>query len=1379
MLTKASRLIKTTNRAHSLLKKYPQLAEQIKLYRESQKVSNSNDFKQIEKLMRTDYEFQEIKNTFEKDARDLMLCEPDAVTAIINLYFKTRAASGFSERLLVTLLKMLFANSRVNETWTTGTDIGSTTLYNSEKFLALMKDIRVLGTRNYVGNYSVSKTIIDNLRGMRYKNFEIVQIFTNKVYFELFKEEYLPGLFDSLETPESVHADALVYERFDKILESDQFSGFMDRVFSVVEFNPYREYNYPYSGSNEDIKEFESAVENVTKALGQARERYLKLFDAICQVRDYYMKLKEPEKFAFIKHNPQLLIDFLALEEQLIKAGFIMPKDVISEQSSDEITGLVLEQMMLQQGYDEEYIANLFQLVAKSGNEGESYKKFLSEGKLKEREDLFRLIYTLTDYVSFRTPYVDLPDIYNNSKFNQMFDRVVSPDFPTEFTAKLQYLMENNYRYVDVKNISIANYYYTKPFDFLRKFFQNVLSRLQLEKESPRALFYINGINKKLIIDSPVDNLVQRTLSTSTIDVEFLIDIISAIKFTDMETIFKILEKQNIKEMFNFINDRFSDMSTKFSYKSLLAQLLICMKLNPQFVSYKSDIDDLLKNLLKEENFEYFLNTDRKHLLPLSDEKSTVLMIFNFLKIEYNDFIVKEGLAEKLDKTLQFLYTNINLNWVAQPYYDPAYAQIMEALKNHYNSESDLTSLCFNYKDDLPEDVHPHFLFNNGNKLLGVYLINIDEVLSNGDLYFKKVLISHLFKKRFDVDLEIRFLEAQKLFKNSEYFVNYDFELNLDTAYIESVMRRDGDADIKKVLHHIDMLLENPENFNNDKLTSISLLKVHIQKIAQTFNKFGVVSQKLAAESIGQIRFMLHLLAKFAIKNETRTNLNTINSGLALLEHKYAGDMPTQTAYPFEGVRLGLANYKSNGYFAQKELEFLNYRFFKNTEYHVVKEWKDELSASLGPLDYFEASTDILTTDLANLKKVLLPVVDGRKIVQSNEFSFYWDYTSMGNDAEKQLAESIDQIVNQQNASKLTATQTHKVALLNFMYEFRATNKFINIFEQMFNLPFWEKFLNALMIADSHEAKSVFTDEIVSSVTHEKTQLYDSYRERIEQIKDVRDKLSHYQKLINEIIPREYASAADGYQKNMLYEYWNKVKLDYAELLYQYRDNFVEEYKTHKNTPYKDTINTLIYNHEDSRAENTEGDVEHLAQGSMLRTFDTVIKMFLLQTGLSTNTVNSLKAHHQSLIEQQTFIPSPLLFTKLNNVEISEIFDQEDYAFFNKIFPHSELSKVQGLGASDLMISLGLMLDRKVVEAHELRSYVNNVYKSSSTSASKLNEAIIQLFDNRLSNSSRFAHDYAQNYIHQKSNGLNDSDMKNLEEILKVMRGKLTRQEEK
>lgn len=1376
MLRKARRILNIRRNQYSLFKKYPQLETQLQLYRESQQLINSDDYKQIQKLLRIEYAGIENKFNFEKEGRNLLLTEPDYISSIIDLYFKYRNKYGYSEKLIVSLLKLLFIHSRIHENWTSGTDIGMNTFYKSEKFLAILKDIRILATHNHLGNYNVSKTVIDNLRGLRYKSFEIVKIFCNKIYYELFNEEYIPGTFDSIESFDKIHADGLIYERLDNILESDQFVGFMNRVINAVDFKDTKENYQETSENNGNIIQFEIAMNQVVKTVGNLQEKYLQLFDSICQMRDYYMKLKETEKFNFIKNNPQLYLDFLTLEEELIKAGVIMPKDVVDDKNSYETTELILEQIIIQNGYEEDYLGQLFKTFGKNNDKKESYQQYMNESNLKERENIFRLIFTLTDYIAIRTPYSDLTDIYSNPRFNDIFERSIPKNYHEDFVSKLHYFMDNKYRYVDMKSLSIANFYYTKPFIFLRDFFFKVLSRLDIENETPRAIFYINVINKKLMIPQDFKNNLDKQIENKLVNNEFVIDMISTFRYLNSNLIDKLSEKYLNNELLNFFESKINDYSIKFSYKILLVQYLALLKLNPKCNNYHKKIDKIIISFVKEENLEYCTNTERKYLIPLSEEKRSVMSILLFIKAEYSEAVEQKGLSDKLSNTLQFLYRNRNLDWEAGYYYDPVYVQVFNALQKNYSQESDLTSLCFNYKDELPQDIHPHFLFNNGDKLLGVYLNNPQDSKEEGTLYLKSKIVSHLFKKKFGIDIEIRNLEIEKCFKNPQYYVDGDFELDQNTKYIEEIMDRDRSNDINKITDHIYRISNNPKNFDHSKKEALNILKFYTDKISKTIDKFGLVDNKLKIECIVQLRFILNLLAKLSMSNEARTNLNTLSSSLSGLESTSENFNLQQSKYAFEGIRLGLSGYKSNSYFAKRGLEILNYRFFKNKNYFVISEWKDELNNVLGPLDYKINEKEYLVTNMSTLDKMLLPKVGGRNIIASEFFSLYWDYKSMGNSEEKGLSEEMERILKAQNKVSINDKQNYKISLLNMMYQFRTLDNFDQFFNKFFNLPFWNKFVEKINEANEGEIESVYSDTIVSNVLFQKNQPINIYKEKIEGIKDIKEKLNYYQKLINEIIPQEYANTIESYYKNSLYEYWNKIKEDYFELLHDYKTEFAEEFKTQHKTPFKDVINTLIYQHEESNSVNDQSTNNVHSKGAMLKVFNEILKLFLIKTSTSSDKINSLKAKYHEMIGAQTFLEDIHVTDKLHHITIGELFNEEDYDFFNYYLSHASLKDVKNSSISDLLITLGLMIDKKVVEAYEVKFYVDNVYNVSGSRNDLYKTAIINLFDNRISNANRFAHDYAQNYLYQKSLGVNEDDKQKLEEILKIMRGKFKRQ---
>ena len=1368
MLKRIGFLAKNGNRLFGLSKEFPALSKQLDSFRETQEVFNSKDYRQISKLFSLENQNYKRRSAFKRETVTMMLGEKNFGTRLLKKYFTERKEFGFDDKMLMEVIKRLSQYKDIMDNSSFADDVLFYNLFSSEIFLVLLKDVRLLCTRNFVSNTNTIKMILDSLRQLGYKDQELIELVCNKIYFEQFGCELVDGTFDDLERTEKINIDGLMNERLAVIMESDRFRHFSDRLLKATDFAYVNPNQMERENSDDKLAdEFANSLNDVRNTLFNYKNRFFKILDAVCQLRDYYMKLQENEKQVFIKKNPSLLIDFLEFEEQLIELGIIMPKDVLDKKGSKEVTDMVLKAFLLENDVDideMEKMASLFE-VKEEKKKFDSYDELLVQNRKQKTEDLLKLLISLVDYSKTRVSCIDSKDDYKDGKFDEFID-ILEKNSKTEgFNTKLKNMIDTNYRMIDEKQVKLAEHYYTKPFSYLRDFSFKFVNKLNTENLTTQSKFNIRILKEKLLIDSEQFNDIVEESKEDFLSLVDPVSFLSSAKEVSYKEFKHFLNTRLDNSLMDFIKTNIENESVKIGYRLFLLQILFFIKTDQSFKQHHSQADKLFKHFLSESNLRYFLNTHRKFQVPVSGNAVKMMMFLRYAEKEYKEYIEENGLVDLMRQTTVFLRTTLNMDWHLQDIRDPVYFHILNGLNNFYEAEQRLARACFDLDGILSKNCSPQFLFIDGDKLKVVNLLKSDKKEGSFDVVYKNKITEYICEKEFGVKVNTADIEIKRFFEDKDYFLNHDFRIKNISKYVKDKMGVGGN-DVVSVFGEEVVSVVDGCSVGKEAESALLDVKGKLVSVVNNARNIRVINNKDYNNCLVQISFLLDLV-KSIVKEEDKGRIETLNNKLNTLKQEKKEE---NKEISFRGKRLGLSGYKSNGFFARKELELLNYNLFRKDGYFVFEEWEEELKPYLSRLDFDNASDDYLYTNYSTLQNTLLPLVTGREIIKNNKINSYWDYSVVDNDnKENDLNSYMNSIVSKQK-EQLSSQHKQKLATLNMLYEFRTVEDFNGFFAELVELPLWNYIFSKADKESLIDIDSIFTNNDLFNFENTTNNNIDNYKEKIEGLKDMKKKMGYYQKLITEDIPLEFANAKDEQTRDMLYNYSNKVKQDYIELMEEYNSDFVESYKTHGQTEYKDSKNELIFEEGEDELDTTLPTKPN--HDIRLTRITDLIRFKILN---SKNVVNSYTENYTRKIGTGEFLVNRNLPLLDYTVKISDVFGEEEYSFFDKYLPHGQIREIGDMAINDLLITISLMIDSRYVNLTEMTTFLNNHYTNNKTLTEEEKESILNLFDNRIDNSTKFAHDFARRKIQQNNNQLKDKDFEKFVKVFSLSRSGLNR----
>lgn len=1368
MLKSVNGLAKGLRRSFSITKSYPALYGAFEKFKNSQDVSMSHQYQQMVNLLVFEANSQKRKSDILIDIQRMVLSENDFGIKLLKKYFESRKEVGYDEKILLTVLRNLGLYIQIMKNNQFTDDVLFSNLYSSEIFLSFMKDVRLCFTRNKVTNLYNIKHIFDSFRMLKYKDYELLEFIANKIYFDQFGEEYIEGTFERLERAEKIHIDELVMERIDDVLQSDKFKDFMDKILSAANFQPKRIQDIA-SVKDEQTKEFLSSLDSVKFGLQLYSKFFFKILDAISQLRSYYIRLQEEEKQAFIQQNPSLLLDFLEFEEQLITLGVIMPKDVLEKKESPEITEMVLEQFIL----ENTSFADEFEQIFKSLNidyyedQTETYEELFEQTKYQRELDALKLLAALVEYTKIKTSCVDSEDNFNDSMFKEIVDPKNSEELQS-YGKRLKTIMEENYRYIDISNLKLAEYYYGKPFTFIREFIQNYLDRYEIKENDFKLNLYKYILQEKIIMGKP-DSALKNMILTGEMNEDRISELINNIKELDFDFLSKAFEMNKSNAFLGYLEEKVSNISIKTGFRLVVLQLLIFLKSDPKYNVNKETVDSIIKKFLCNENFDFFLNSYRKFLVPVNEDSRKALLILNYCLIEYNDYLKKNDLLETCKNTITFIRNNMEMDWELHKHRDPIYIQILEALSNHFNQKQHIAKACFSIKSSISSAFDPHFLFFNGDKLKAVYLLKTNKHEDKFSVQFNNSMIKLFYKNKFNIDIDIEYVEMRELFEDPEYFVTHNFELKKDGENILKKFEISNQSVLKTFELSLNAMLDGVELEGRVKGT-FEELRVLLQRTLRVSENYSLVSQKGHQASLVQLSFILDLISNLITDKDIKERLTALRQELQAIQRQNNTDVVEEG--PLSGVRLGITGNRENGYFSKAELQLLNYSLFQKSNYFLISSWESELRKNLNQLDYNEDEDNYTDTNFTTIQNCLIPNINGRRVATNSKFDLYWDYEAMGDQEESELGKQLNDVLKRESDSKINDVNRKRLSLLNLLYEFRTIENFDSFFKELLKLPFLDIYMEK---ADSDElpvGKGLYSNDDLIEFASSSHPVIDDYQKRIEGFKDIKKKITLYQELIKETLPLEYAKAKDSHTKELLYNFSKKAKADYISLLNQYNREFVERDQLFTGYEYKDMNNELIYDEsEPLKQREMEDRPDYDLRAACI---NSVIKLRLLRQNQDNTLANT---YRQRYADGSFLVKRELSFLSFDTT-LGSVFTETDFAFFDTYLPHNQLREVKDLSLNDLLITLGMMIDSKSVNLLEMERYLNEHYQDKDKLDSEAKKSILDLFTTQVNNSIRFSHDFARRSIQHKTKQVKDKDLESFENVFGIQRSKLIRQKE-
>ena len=1331
----------------------PGFLKELKEYKTEEDIIKNNNYRIFESLYKQDKIFEENQESYEKFFNENVITDVNLSANIIKEYFILRKKLGFNEKILSQCLDFLVRHKNLRgDIMTTGDDIMGQRFFESNLWKFLLKDINLLLHPKMELDSQSFLEILGNLRKLGYKDLDFVkQVFfkiENKLGIE--REGYDKNF--NLEFFEDI-----LKEDNRNFLKDDKLKNYLASILNIKDRNYEKIENNEENNekNNEELKILDNCLNEIGFFLEKINKQNLKLFDSIEKVRENYISLKEEQKSKILKKNPELLLDFLQIEDSLISTGLIMPKDLIDSENNKDTLDLVNKKIITESNLDPQ-VFDLLLKINKKKKERYEISDLIKKGELNEKNNFFECLKELV--------FLSIEDIenyeYKNTYFNEIFRKFLKDEFSkTEEFLKNKKMREFD-NYYSGKGEIVGIYYYTQVFNFLKTELPAFFEKINIDDLSLKNLFGIIIKNKLLM-----NNCEDLNINFENLKNEELLLILENYIFFKPEMLLKIAnQKKDL--LVNLIEDLFQSFTTKIETKISILNSLIF--LNEKFDFDNSLVSNLVLTFMNQENLLELNNTYR-----ISINKKDYY--YNFWKI--NQYMINEKInLEKLEKKL-LTKLLIKMDFFMESDYDdrtskdPIHYNLLKVLKKNLESDMKFDKFYFSgLRRNIPKFYYPHVLNVFNNEVFAIYLLRENENEDSNEIFLRENLIKKIFLREKSLEINFKYIKMSDFMKDKNYYQNYNFDINIGDDEISTILNKLEINKKNELLEEIGYLFKS-ENIREN--LSLLTVEYYVSKILEDINKM-TLNNNFLYDKYNQLKFFL-IIFQDLTKNE---NCQNILEKIDLKINLFKTEKNDKMELDFIGKRYGIQKIENlENYLQCKETEFLNYSLFKNTEYFIFDSWKKDFE-NLSTINLLE-DWKLTQTKYGLLKKTLIPCVKGREVTRFNNLSIFWNIFENQNVSleTKKIFENYDSIVeNNENFNLLNGENKFKLSLLNMAYEFRGLNEYNNFFNDFFNLKFWEK----IMKMKNKKTKNNFFDleeyQILNKGLFERKSLY---KNNVEKIIEKRKELDYWQNLVEIEIPQKFSDSMGKEEKSKFKDIHSQAKVKYHDLLREYKNEITENRTIFSDVDFKDVINIVNYqNLENENSENQKKIFNSLNvdnfQGNVVNNLLKNVLLYKKKFEISFNDEESKLFNDYEKQIENTFLEKSVDFKIfVGDEKIENIFEESDFKFFEKYFPSSELELFKNEKIINLFGILNLFFNEKISQNFEKELFIKTTLsKANQISDSKISEESIKnLFTKKFNNKEKFDLDKNENFNFQNTMKISKKEKEIYKEMLSIERG--------
>jgi hypothetical protein len=1201
-------------------KEIKKIADRLQSYQKDKNHVSNHLYYSIEKIYKYDVLVEEkvkhLKN-FPENMKDI---SSSLNADLVREYFKIRLEVGFNESLLAGLLRTLAGQTHRNHDYRElKADIAGPFLLQSPIFKLVVDDIRLLTFEKMEIDLSKLASIVRSLTKLDYKDPALMKKLLDKMMYLIRNpKSAINELGDN--SKEQLLQPSL--QNYSQILDKSVFKGFLDDIMQIKNepINANRALKELKRIENEDVEDLDQLLTRLDSVISNYKTINIEFLNTIMSIRSYYFDLKEEEKLALLKSHPDIYLDFLRLENNLIKCGFLMPRDLLESSSKEdqESVSLLLENLILEVGADPKFISDLLQLNDKSTRLSDSNENFSESSILRDTQNssggiqlaskneqiiqdeanrftsddsyfyarVLEVLESILDNMRSRTSCIDPKDNYRFEGFRYAFNDSGNSirDVMKDKLGKIPFDPSASFQVIDEEKTNIGHFYFTKAFDICHEISQQLLQDLKTKiRESPfnseTDLLDLEGSIRLFLVGQKVLNIdlikfaeekvISQLESGAPISIEALQTVARATEHLSHPILAKIINIAGEKNLFNpnvveklfKSDDPLSEhINVAFFYYSVLS------------LSESKDnlaaLKKLIFNFASNENLKSIYYFHYKKEIPVTYEYHKLYYVLQFIKEHEKEFSEHSDMKSMTDFEKARIkvnsYLNIDFQYLIQG--DPVFAMIFNKMIET-NPETAQNLQDLHLLLDIPLPILPPIVFKTpaATHCLVLNLPNENEnsVSSAVRRAFLKSRISNS---------EIQIINIVKFFADNEFYrsMNFDFSQNLDEILkgIWEIKHSNQGAEMKAVEAIFSI---SSHNLKDSK--KLKDQKSHFIKIFSNIERSVSNSQSFDDTKMSIIRKALVFYIKAFLEVLSREILESQKVELQNLANEIGGKIPAnqlafcEFPFSFHGKRFSLEKIIKSDAANVDCRNFINYKTFSDPSYIFIESWRNEIEEYLDPMQFSE-SVDSFYTKNGRFKKLLLPCVTGRQISRPS-FQFFWEELAYStNKDQKQKVITYETIASLNNYSRLNMRNRWRVSLLNFVYELKTQANLQETLTRIFELDFWKILLKNRN--ESANAKGIQKNDIENVdplLTYSDVEYFinrsikakivaSPYEDFMKSKIEIKKSLEYWKDLFEVTLPKLYSLAESDLARQNIHDTYVNAKEKYMEALTAYENDF-------------------------------------------------------------------------------------------------------------------------------------------------------------------------------------------------------------------------------
>lgn len=1375
----------------------------------------STFFKQLTKVMAFKSEEELICQKLQRDFLSEIYTGDTPIIDLLNAYFQTRKQIGRNENVIHSTLELLAGyHSLQGDHFFHLRDLFGKDLFSSAKFEELIEDLSVFLRPDMEFDAGVFAKIIDCFKILGYKNRKVLLAILDRALVDLkgktdlgrasaqFSKVFSEDVKRIMQIDSTY---AMTGEQKLKVIEQAAGAG-LEGAQLARKSDEIGEFSNEHSLADEEVLEAEKAVE-ILRGASLASEQLIFEFRAgVTALRDNYFSLKHPQKIQLLRRNPELLLDFLSIEEQMIQIGLLMPVDLLSSDNQADTNEIALNQSALEAGVD----SRLSKAVRPLPDTSETHANIFAE-KNRQREIRSAVVVAkIVGWMRTPRPSVDPDDDITDTRFGYLFgrdNRAYEKLMDDASPNKLRTLQEQG-SIVSKEGAKVPVYIYSYAFKDFADSLRQGLDSLRFDEYTYETNLLLSGalsfaglaepkVEAALAAGKPqpLNTSTSSGLSEKKADAFFVEGLGSLLEFVPWKGFVDWLAAIDQSDLFSQVSD--SLISTN-GYRHFKADLLFLAEAARQSRALSPSAEAAARQVASTgvEVFESLLDTHRKTVLP---DDGSLLKAWTYLAaaemagpkapLASSDSAEspsksQAALSPSVARSLSSIEGLLVQDHSISIQRDRPYFSIYNSVRSQFSGIDSL--LRMRVSEFLPPQLAPVVVASTNGGLKSLHLLPFG--VTRDSVFFALLArrVAEVGEKLGVGKIEAHGVQIRDFFEDKCFNETFNFTLDSKPeTFAANFGPLVGDAysfrEIEPVIEKI-MKSAAPEQ---KKLLIISLraleawaarlsavpppaaakegVRLAVQAVVDAIK--GTQGQEENAKAIKEF-------AEKILKNEsTAREEETSNKG-----HQPLSTIAGSSALPFVGRRYGFEGFDASA--RQPELifsEFCNRILLNNPDYLLFDSWSSELTSRFSSLDFGRCG-DRLVSENCSIERVLLPNPEGRSQIKVPDFGLFWEHP--GSDRSNLTPDQLLRFEKHGHSASKVSPISFNVALLNTLYSFRALPSFGEFFAKFFKLPFWSRLITTVLQGPSSEKtpiklSSPFDPKDINRVLS--TRLDSSpYARGFEKYKALMKEVEYWRNMCEVILPQRFQNSNKEEEKLEISKEHDQAQKNYLESLKHYREVFSDHSTMYNNEDFHDLVTRVEYkdtlleteDFTDTPHFSTKDDLVRSSVADLLYAY--LVSKTISKTPLTSDEQKLFDAFETKNGELRTL---PLGIETNISLPIAEIFGEKDFEFFANELVFADFKKFASHDFADLAVTLGLMINKDLLDFHRVSTHLK---KLAGEDREGLDEIILD-FARYVPNRLFFNFHQLEAVSSHVSKRLNDTDLTYLQKLFGIGKGDLIR----